>query len=204
MKKIDLMLDNLVKEVELYGRSAADSIFLSNLSFLLKTEDYDHPLLADKEGAIVDFQWFLNCSREGMGVPHQDPNNSFWLKTWGKNADAYGTTWNFESLVNHLNSNDGGRRAILFNPYSPDAPPCILSYQCQFEEFGRLDITVNMRSSDVCKVLPQDVMMTRLLLEHISRLVRAKPGHITFNIGNAHVYWEDCMWQEEYSIDYGL
>ncbi len=61
-----------------------------------------------------------------------------------------------------------------------------------------------MRSSDVAKVFPQDVIMSYLLLCHVSNLVDLKPGSITFNLGNAHVYWSDTEFGEEFAIDDGL
>jgi len=204
MNQIDRMLGNLVKEVELYGRSGGDSIFLSNISLVVQPKGYEHPSEADIEGAYIDFNWFLLCSNTGIEEPHPDPDKSFWLRTWGSKAQPYGATWNFEALCTNLNSHHGGRRAILFNPHSSENPPCILAYQFQQEEFGRLDVTITMRSSDVHSVLPQDIMMTRLLLEHVCHLTEMEPGEMTFNFGNAHVYWEDCQWQEDYTIDDGL
>ncbi len=64
-----------------------------------------------------------------------------------------------------------------------------------------MDVTVSMRSSDVKKVLPQDLLMTWFLLKHIANDNFVDMGSITFNISNAHVYYEDCEWQEENTID---
>jgi thymidylate synthase len=68
-------------------------------------------------------------------------------------------------------------------------------------DHDRLNVTVTMRSSDVAKVLPQDVAMTWFLLRDVAQMSNLDRGKMTFNIGNAHVYYEDCEWQEEFTID---
>ena len=60
------------------------------------------------------------------------------------------------------------RRAVLWNPCRTANVPCILCYQFQQDRFGELDVTVSMRSSDVVNILPQDVLMTRMLQNHVA------------------------------------
>ena len=43
MKTIDRFLENLVKEVEIYGRSGAESIYTNNLSFTVSASDFTIP-----------------------------------------------------------------------------------------------------------------------------------------------------------------
>jgi len=204
MKQIDKQLENLVKEVELFGRSGGESIFMTNLSFTVGKGDFEVPTNANVKEAISDFKWFLQCARHGIEEPHHNPDSSFWLKTWGPEAQPYGTTWNLRDLADNIQSVDAWRRGMLYNPWSTTNPPCILCYQFQQAEVGVVDVTVSMRSSDIGKVLPQDLMMTYLLLEHVGGLTGLEAGDITFNIANAHVYYEDCEWQEEFAIDDGL
>ena len=60
-----------------------------------------------------------------------------------------------------------------------------------------------LRQVTIVKVLPQDVYMTRLILEYVCSLVDLEPGKMTFNLANAHVFYEDLEYQEEFAIDYG-
>ena len=60
-----------------------------------------------------------------------------------------------------------------------------------------------MRSSDVANVLSQDLFMTKLILDEVSRMVGFTPGSITLNIGNAHVRYGDLEFTEEFTLDYG-
>jgi thymidylate synthase len=45
--------------------------------------------------------------------------------------------------------------------------------------------------------------MTDLILGQICRSTGFKPGKMTFNLANAHVYYEDMEYQEEFTIDFG-
>ena len=200
-RAIDRALENIVKEVEIYGRSGADCVYLTNFSFTLDGSDFDVPIAADIDGVVVDHDWFMKCSEKGISVPHPSPDKSFWLRFFGKDAVPYGTTWNFAALLDHLDKPDHHRKAVLFNFRDAENPPCVLDYQFQQIEHRTLDITVNMRSSDVKKVLPQDVAMTWFLLRDVAKKACMDRGKMTFNLGNAHVYYEDCEWQEEFTID---
>ena len=201
MRIIDRVLGNVVKEVELYGKSGAESVFLTNLSFSFDGKDFDVPIAADMDGAVVDFDWFMKCAEAGRELSHPSPDKSFWLRHFGNDSYSYGSTWNFRALRDHLDKPDHWRKAVLTNPRSPEDPPCIICYQFQVVEHRTLDVTVTMRSSDVCKVLPQDVLMTWFLLREVAKDNCLDRGTITFNIGNAHVYYEDCEWQEEFTVD---
>ena len=201
MKAIDRFLENLVKEVEIYGRSGAESIYTNNLSFTVSAADFEVPADSDLDGAVVDFDWFLKCAHEYRDISHPSPDKSFWLRTFGEDARPYGASWNFSTLREHFDKDLYTRRAVLWNPRTPEAPPCILSYHFQVDKYRDLDVTVSMRSSDVKKVLPQDLLMTWFLLKHVAKDNCLDLGNITFNIANAHVYYEDCEWQEEFTVD---
>ena len=201
MTYIDKLLENLRKEVELTGRSGSDCIYRSNLNFSFSCEDFEIPSEADYDAATVDFYWFLSCSKTGVVGPHSAPQTSFWLNYFGPKALPYGYTWRLKELYNTLRNPEKWRRAVLHNPAPTDNPPCIMCYQFQTDGGREIDCTVTMRSSDVAKVLPQDVLMSWLLLRHVCQEVKMQPGQLTFNIGNAHVYYADAEYQEENVID---
>jgi len=202
MNTIDRVLENVQKEVELYGRSGADTVFLTDLQFTLSAEDVVPPVNCDREGAICDVSWFFKCAKERMIVPCGNPDTSFFIKFFGRDVLPYGATWHLDVLKEHLNDRDT-RRAVLSNHNNPEKPPCVMSYQFQCVDYGTLDCTVNMRSSDVANVLAQDVFMTSLIQTEIAKMVGLEPGKLTFNLGNAHVYYKDLQHTEEFLIDYG-
>lgn len=203
MARIDNILEDARKEVEIYGKSGGECVYLTNLTLTFE-EGLIAPELSDLKGALVDFDWFVLCEKEGCVVPHPNPDSSFWIRVFGEKALPYGYSWNFRLLKDTLRDQKRWRRGVLFNPQSYNNPPCITCYQFQQADYGTLDMTVTMRSSDVAKVLPQDVLMSQLLLAHVSSLASFEPGSITFNIANAHVYWEDTEFQEEFTFDDGL
>tara|TARA_R110001592_G_scaffold220742_1_gene475362 strand:- start:1 stop:615 length:615 start_codon:yes stop_codon:yes gene_type:complete len=203
MLRIDRILEDLQREVELYGKSGADSVFIDNLHFSIESGDYQVPLGCDVQGGIVDVAWFFQCAADRRITPHSHPDESFWVRAFGKDALPYGHAWNLEALYENLSKESTARRGILFNHRDCYNPPCVICYQFQSIHYGTLDCTVTLRSSDVAKVLPQDVFMTDLILGQICRSTGFNPGKMTFNLANAHVYYEDMEYQEEFTIDFG-
>lgn len=204
MELIDRKLENLVKEVELYGRSAADSVYLTDASFVVERDEYSIPQDASWDGATVDFMWFMDCADKGISVPHLSPDKSFWLHRFGKDAEPYGVCWRLKDLYNNLRDPTHWRRCMLWNSRASTAPPCVLCYQFMENDHHTLDLTITMRSCDVVKCLPQDILMSHMLLQHVCKEVGFDYGKMTFNIANAHVYWEDTFFQEEFTFDQEL
>ena len=203
MNSIDRILENVQKEVELYGRSGSDNIFMDNYQFSIPADQFEVPGQANEDEGLNDVAWFFTCARKSMVVPHPNPDRSFWLKFFGEDALPYGPTWNIKKLIDTLKDEKKQRQAILSNGLSSSGPPCILLYQFQQLDYGQLDLTVYLRSSDVSGVLPQDVFMSQVILEQIAKSAGMDPGKMTFIMGNAHVYYRDTMFQEEFTIDYG-
>ena len=202
MNSTDRILDYIQREVELDGRSHTDCVFITDLSFSIDRKEYRVPSIADLESAENDVEWFFMSAKAGRVVPHPNPDSSFWKKYFGENADPYGHSWNLEQLFENLRSPEAWRRAILYNPKIARNPPCVVYYQ--FQQIGSyLDVTANLRSSDVYKVLPQDVVMTDLILRKIASVLGVNPGRLTFNIGNAHCFYEDMENVEESILDWG-
>ena len=98
MSNIDRVLENLQKEIELYGRSGANSIFKTDVVFTISARAFDVPTGADAEGAIIDFEWFLECANNGRVTAHPNPKRSWWLQQWGQNAEPYGFKWRIDTL----------------------------------------------------------------------------------------------------------
>ena len=202
MTEIDRLLEKVQLDVETHGASGAQTVFLTNLQFTVPQGSFEAPSACDVEGAICDTSWFFKCAREGEVVPCGNPNASFWMKTFGTDAVPYGDTWDLDAIKMHLEDPDS-RQAILWNRIDYISPPCVISYQFQCVRYKVLDCTLNLRSSDVANILAQDVFMTRLILEQVCKMVGFEPGSITVNLGNAHVFYRDLQFTEEFVIDYG-
>ena len=203
MNCTDRILENIRKEVELYGNSGSEEIYIDNFQFTIPSDQFEVPGEVNEDECVNDVAWFFTCSRKGAIVPHPNPDRSFWVKRFGTDALPYGPTWNLKRLVDTLNDPGKQRQAVLSNGLFSSTPPCILLYQFQKLDYGKIDITVFLRSSDVCNVLPQDVFMSRVILEQVAEMVSLEPGKMTFMIGNAHVFYDDAIYQEEFTIDYG-
>lgn len=202
MKRIDRILENVQKEVELYGKSGADNVFKTNVQFTISREDFDAPASCDVEGAICDVSWFFKCAKERMIVPCGNPDTSFFIKFFGKDFVPYGSSWHLPGLLDHLKDPDT-RRAVLLNSAGSEQPACVTGYQFLCSDYGVLDCIVTMRSSDVVNVLAQDLFMSGLILKEICSLSGYEPGSLTLNLGNAHVYYRDLQFTEEFLIDFG-
>ena len=202
MNRTDIILDDVQREVELAGRSHADCVYLNDISFTIERNSYAVPTNADSPGAALDVGWFFAAAERGMIIPHPAPDQSFWLRKFGRDAYPYGYNWNLPYLLENIHYPDSWRRCVLYNPMIADEPPCVLCYQ--FHPNGDyLDITATMRSSDVYGILPQDVTMTDLILKRIAEPAGLRPGALTFNIGNAHAYYSDMEYVEEFTLDWG-
>ena len=203
MERIDRILENVQKEVEIYGRTGSDCVFKDNLQFSIKAKDFKVPQNANLAEARSDVDWFLQCAEKRMVLSHPNPDTSFWIRFFGEDALPYGATWNFEALKESMLDESAWRRLVLFNHQHMSAPPCVVCYQFQVINYGKLDCTVTLRSSDVVNVLPQDVLMSKFILDHVCALVGYEPGKMTFNLANAHVFYRDMEYADEHLIEYG-
>ena len=203
MERIDRILENVQKEVEIYGRSGGDCVFKDNLQFSIKAKDFKVPQNANLAEARSDVDWFLQCAKRGMTLSHPNPDVSFWIRTFGEDALPYGPSWNFEAVKENLLDEDCWRRVLLFNHQHLSRPPCVICYQFQVVNYGTLDCTVTLRSSDVVNVLAQDVLMSKMILDYVCSLVGYEPGKMTFSLANAHVFYRDMEYADEHLIEYG-
>lgn len=200
MNEVTKAIDSIRSSVERVGKSGRDTVYLDNVSFRVLATQFQVPDGANVAEAREDLNWFMMCEDRMDLVPHPRPERSWWLKQFGKDALPYGLTWNLNKITDALTTPSAERRAILFNPVEPH-PACILCYQFSKVEHTLggvlLDMTVTMRSSDVINCLPQDAVMSELLLHHVAERIGMIPGRMTFNIANAHIYWEDLdVWDE--------
>jgi thymidylate synthase len=123
------------------------------------------------------------------------------LKRVAPNADhslftpqmAYGprVTDQVPSIIQALLHDPITRQAVLFVGGPSDGPtknlPCTLTIQFLIRE-NLIHVVVSMRSWDLCRGLPYDIMMFSGLLEMIGRCVNIQAGTITVMAGSTHIY----------------
>ena len=137
MDRTEHILTSIRKQVEMGGRSGAETVYLDNVSFRVQSSRGERFLYgADLPAAEIDFAWFLRCEDMQEEVPHPEPEKSWWKKTFGRDAWPYGHVWNLDRLVKRLETPGMERRAVLLNP--PGS--CITCYQFQNVDIGYLDI----------------------------------------------------------------
>ena len=99
-------------------------------------------------------------------------------------------------IIQTLTLDPLSRQAVLFIGHPDDGPtsdlPCTLTIQF-LQRLEIIDAIVTMRSWDLCRGLPYDLMMFSGLLEALARCLNKTTGHIYVTAGSAHVYhgWED-------------
>lgn len=113
----------------------------------------------------------------------------------GEESIAGKRTDQLVNLISGLIKEPHGRRHVVtaLNPGELDQmclPPCHLFFQCFMGNNGQLDMTVYMRSVDVFLGLPFDVASYALLQRLIVQTLggEAKPGFLTFFLGDTHLY----------------
>ena len=91
METIDTILENVQKEVELYGRSGSNTVFSrTTYNSQSKPKTFLPPLNSNIDEAVSDVNWFLQCAAKGYVVPHPNPDVSFWIRFFGRDALPYG------------------------------------------------------------------------------------------------------------------
>ena len=143
------------------------------------------------------------------GPKHLDDFTSQGCNYWSNWAEAdgsinvdYGNAWTdfegvnqLEQLVDGLKNNPHGRRHIVtaWNPKNLDnlsLPCCHWAYQFYVTPLGNLDMIWIQRSVDLMIGLPSDIMLAALLNILVANETGYKPGTITMQLGDCHIYEE--------------
>ena len=168
----------MMAEVEDGGKEREDSFYLTNISFEL-AEEMDLSDLPLTEEAKIDFEWSW-AAANGRNFPA--PDGSYYKKRFGDSAYPYGRHWDLALLFSQLRDPAQRRRTVLYN--GQDA--CVMSFQFWVED-GKLEITTNLRSSDVKEMLVLDIQYTSLLQKKVADLFGFTPGKAFYNVNNAHI-----------------
>lgn len=108
---------------------------------------------------------------------------------------AYGlrTSGQMTLLLDELRRAPGTRRAVLYIGNAGDQiddAPCTNTIQFIIRD-DKLNMIVSMRSWDLIKGLPYDVMMFGGFGLCVADCVHVRPGVLSINAGSAHIYEQD-------------
>ena len=112
---------------------------------------------------------------------------------WENYDDATRVGSQLEYIIIELLYNPTSRRAIMYlgNSYDDiDHRPCIESVQF-LRRYGFLYTIVNMRSWDLVKEMPLDILTWGLVSQAVSHCLKAGPIRLRFNVSSAHIYYDD-------------
>lgn len=141
-----------------------------------------------------------------FGCNYWDMNAAQWSHNIGRTIQdmdvgrIYGVQWRdwagyidqLRVLVNGIRRDPTSRRHIMtaWNPAELDdmcLPPCHILVQAYVTD-GRLDLSIYMRSVDLCLGLPTDVVLYAGLLIALAKECDLEPGELVFQFGDMHIY----------------
>lgn len=174
---------------------------------------HNFPLLTGKKthwpSILHELLWFI---RGGTNIEYLKDNGvtiwDEWADGKGDLGPIYGHQWRafgaptdmpwdgvdqLNDLVDNLQQNPYSRRHIVsaWNPvdiYDMALPPCHMMFQCNVTPEGRLDLMMTQRSADMFLGVPFNIASYATLMYILGYLTRLNPGHLTINLGSAHIY----------------
>lgn len=203
MESIDLAYKELATKVLDYGEKRETrngntlSLFGTSISF-----DMEHiglPLLSLRKmyinGVVGEFRGFIRDVRtvqefKELGCNYWD----LWADEGGNLNLDYPPREQLNAVIELINTDPNGRRHIINlwnheNLESLSLPCCHFNYQFYVRK-GRLDMVWTQRSVDVAVGLPSDFILAALYLIYIGERTNLKPGRVTMNFGDTHIYEE--------------
>ncbi len=109
---------------------------------------------------------------------------------------AYGPRWNRQRdyIIKTLTADRDSRQAVVEiwreNPEASKDVPCTLTWQF-FIRNNALEMTVNMRSSDVWLGIPHDFFSFSQIGNVVAGMLGVKRGPLVMNLGSSHLYQRD-------------
>jgi len=166
------------------------------------------------KGIIGEFVTFLQSP---SNLTDFEKNGCNYWKKWacqetGQLELDYGNAWTDMNGVNQLQDvidqliNNPHSRRILINAWRPDRvlkgelslPCCHYAYQWHVTDDGHLDMIWIQRSVDLMIGLPSDIVLAAVWNIMLAHITGYKPGNITMQLGDCHVYEEHVLGALEY------
>lgn len=218
MHQFEFQYINLVKAcLAMPDRSIRNGFARSLFGYQLKVSlaDGDFPLLVGRK--LYHKGVFGELAAMLRGPKHIDDFKTWGCNYWEKwaNEDGsisvdYGNSWldfngvnQLEALRKSLSSNPTDRRMVI-SGWRPDnlanlsLPCCHYAYQFYVDNDNQLHMAWIQRSVDVMIGLPSDIIFAAAWLIAIANEFSFKPGTITLQLGDCHVYNEHIDGAKKY------
>ena len=204
---IDTQYQELVTRVlntgiEVAGRNGS-TLVVPTANFTFDLQDGRFPIVLSRKifskGVIGEYTALLN------GVECVADFEKYGCNYWKNWANVDGTlnldysnrlmqNGQFQDVINGIKLNPNGRRHLVSLWDHESVKSGELSLPCCWWnfQFVVLDDTIHlsfgMRSLDIMVGLPSDIILSALILITVAKEVNLKPGTVTFNITNPHIY----------------
>jgi len=195
------------------GRNAVtSSIFGHQLKYYVG-DKFPVPLMRKlyPKGVIGEMAAFLRGPKTVQDFEIEGCN--YW-KQWAKpdgslNVD-YGNKWidfggvnQLENVISDLQLNPHSRRHLISgwdptNIAKSSLPCCHYAYQFYVTQHGELNMVWIQRSIDVMIGLPSDIMLANMFIILVAYLTNLKPGAVTMQLGDCHIYGDHAFGAIEY------
>lgn len=147
-------------------------------------------------GIVGEFRGFLQDAKsvqefEALGCPYWQ----LWAEPDGSLNLDYPPREQLSAVIKSIMEDPTGRRHIinLWDHTHLDElslPCCHFNYQFYVRKGRYLDMVWTQRSVDIAVGLPSDFILAALYLDYIGFETGLKPGRITMNFGDSHIYEE--------------
>ena len=214
---------DLVKQVLACGevKEGRNGVTTSLIGTQLKFDAANIPLLNGRKifykGVVGEFSAFMNnCTKL---QEFKDRGCNYW-DAWSSAKDTLcldyvdqlhekqvniHDAWysQLESLKIGLVNDKFSRRHII-NLWRPDnlhnlsLPCCHYSYQFIVNVDNKLNMIWTQRSADVMVGIPSDMILAYLWVQCLSKELGFKPGEVTMNFGDTHIYEEHIARAKQY------
>lgn len=214
---------DLVKQVLACGevKECRNGVTTSLIGTQLKFDAANIPLLNGRKifykGVVGEFSAFMNnCSTiqefKDRGCNYWDAwadykgilRLDYVTQLHNKNISSKGYWYSqLEALKIGLVNDKFSRRHII-NLWVPEnlhvlsLPCCHYSYQFIVSVDNKLNMIWTQRSADVMVGIPSDMILAYLWVQCLSKELRFKPGEVTMNFGDTHIYEEHIAGAKQY------
>lgn len=215
---------DLVKQVLACGevKECRNGVTTSLIGTQLKFDAVNIPLLNGRKifykGVVGEFSAFMNNCYKVQDFKDRGCNYwDAWADEWG-NLELDYTNQLHEKLV-YIDSteqisqlealkiglvNDKFSRRHIINLWRADnlrfisLPCCHYSYQFIVSVDNKLNMIWTQRSADVMVGIPSDMILAYLWVQCLSKELGFKPGEVTMNFGDTHIYEEHIAGAKQY------
>lgn len=217
--KFELDYKTLLTEVEFWGekdknRTGVDALCAFGKNLIIDTT-LGVPILTSRkiffDKAYHEYRWI----RDGLTTTkYLNDNGIKWWNQYANEKGELGKTYGYqlrnfndeidqlEHVHKELRMNSRRAHVTLWNPSELNEtplPPCYTGFTFM-RQGDKLNLSVQMRSSDLMLGLPYDILVMYFFLLDIAKFNELKPANLCFQITNAHIYENHLKQLNEYTV----